>query len=780
MIFHYQLITNGISRMRTWVLAFLIGVVFLQTFYFFPPLYWGGIILVFILFLTLRFRKEWHYIRLIVSFFLGFTWCLCYAHFHNAWTLPEDWQGKPLTIGGYIASIPNASLTGESFLFSLKKIQFASITQTPHAIIKLTWRNNTLPLHVGDKWNFHVHLKKTYGTMNPGGFDYEAFAFQEGIRANGYILEKENNKLIYSHWYHYPIDRMRQSLAEKIAANLPVTQTSQWITALVIGERHGIDEKDWQVLRNTGTNHLMAIAGLHIGLMSALAHFLVASIWRRFPHLVNQFPAVHAGAVAALLMALIYSALAGFSIPTQRACLMLTFFLVALLMRRKIGAWYAWSGALLCVLLLNPLTVLTESFWLSFGSVALIIYGVSGRLSPKGLWWQWGRIQWVIALGLVPLSIALFQQCSFISFAANSVAIPWVGFIIVPLSLLGSFLFIFSNHAATLVLTLADKILSVLWIVLTWFSHLPNVVWYQTIPHTWMLIAAIIGMLFLLFPAGFPGRYLGIIWLLPLALYKPSVPQKGEAWLTLLDIGQGLSAVVQTQTHTLVFDTGARLSASFDMGDSVVVPFLHSINTKKIDMLVISHSDNDHIGGADAVMTQLPVQSVKTSVPKFFTHADLCLRGDAWTWDNVNFTFLYPTRETLNKDNNSSCVLRVSSGNQQILLTGDIEKFAEKDLAANEHDNLHATILIAPHHGSKTSALKNFVNLVDPKYVLFATGYRNRYHFPHPSVVKLYQEKNVSAYNTANTGAIQFQLNGKRINLSPKSYRELHKHYWNN
>jgi competence protein ComEC len=367
-----------------------------------------------------------------------------------------------------------------------------------------------------------------------------------------------------------------------------------------------------------------------------------------------------------------------------------------------------------------------------------------------------------------------------ISFAANSVAIPWVGFIVVPLSLFGSFLFIFSNHAAALVLTLADKILRVLWIVLTWFSHLPNVVWYQTIPHTWMLVAAIIAMIFLLLPIGVPGRYLGIIWLLPLALYKPDAPQKGEAWLTVLDIGQGLSAVVQTQKHTLVFDTGPKLSASFDMGDSVVVPFLHSINTKKIDMLVISHGDNDHIGGAAAVMAQLPVLSVKTSVPKYFTHANLCLRGDSWNWDDVNFSFLYPTQETLNKDNNSSCVLRISSGKQQILLTGDIEKFAEKDLAINQSNNLPSTILIAPHHGSKTSAVKNFVNLVDPKYVLFATGFRNRYHFPHPSVVKLYQEKNVIAYNTAKTGAIQFQLNKKGAEIPPQLYRENHKHYWNN
>ncbi len=759
--------------MRAWTIAFLIGVVLLQQFTCLPAVYWSIVLAILALIIS-------RYSTVAGACALGFAWCLCYAYFHNAWTIPEDWQGKPLSVTGYIASIPTSSVTGQAFLFSLRKIQFNGTTLAPHAMIKLTWRNNTSSLHVGEQWNFHVHLKKTYGTMNPGGFDYEAYAFQAGIRANGYIVENEKNTLVDSHWYHYPIDRVRELLAEKIATNLPATQTSPWITALVIGERHDIDEKDWQVLRSTGTNHLMAIAGLHIGLMAALAHFFVAGVWRRFPYLVNKFPAVHAGAIAALSVALIYSALAGFSIPTQRACLMLTFFLLALLMRKNIGAWYAWSCALLCILLINPLTVLTESFCLSFGSVALIIYGVSGRISPKGWWWQWGRIQWVIALGLVPLSIALFQQCSLISFAANSIAIPWVGFLVVPLSLLGSFLFIFSNHAAAFVLILADKILSILWLVLTWFSHLPNVVWYQTVPHLWMLIAAIIGIIFLLFPVGFPGRYFGIVWLLPLALYKPAVPQPGEAWLTVLDIGQGLSAVVQTQTHTLVFDTGPRLSASFDMGDSVVVPFLHAINTRQVDLLVVSHSDNDHIGGAAAVMSQINVLKVKTSAPTHFAHADLCLRGDTWTWDGVNFSFLYPTKDTLNKNNDSSCVLRVSNGKQQILMTGDIEKSAEKELTANESDNLSATILIAPHHGSKTSAVKNFVNLVDPKYVLFATGYRNRYHFPHPSVVKLYQEKNVIAYNTADTGAIQFKLNSSGVESAPGLYRKQHKHYWNN
>jgi competence protein ComEC len=766
--------------MRAWVIAFLIGVLILQKFSFLPAICWCGIIVSTALLLRIFLKNHWQFLRLPIACALGFSWCLWYAHTINHWALPEDWQGKTLLVTGTIVSIPNVSATGTGFLFSVRNIRFENKFFTDKSLIKLSWRTNPVTMHVGDQWQFYVHLKKTYGTLNPGGFDYEAYAYQAGIRANGYILDKENNRLLASHWYYHPVDRIRESLGNKITTNLPLTETSPWITALIIGERHDIDQKDWQVLRSTGTNHLMAIAGLHIGLMSALAHFIVAAIWRRIPQLPEKIPAVHAGATAALLMALLYSSLAGFSIPTQRACLMLMFFLLGLLLRKKMGAWYAWCSALLCVLLINPLTVLTESFCLSFGSVALIIYGVSGRLAPSGLWWKFGRIQWVIALGLIPLGVALFQQCSLISFAANSVAIPCVGFVVVPLCLLGSFLFIFSTHAATFVLTLADKILTELWKILTWFAHLPDLVWFQTIPHTWMIVAALIGMIFLLVPVGFPGRYWGAIWLLPMILYKPPHPQSGDVWLTLLDIGQGLSAVVQTETHTLVFDTGPRLSSSFDMGDSVVVPFLHSIHTKKLDLLIISHKDNDHIGGAQAVISQIPVLAIKTSVPELLPHAEYCLQGQEWNWDSVNFKFLYPTIDTLHKNNDSSCVLRITSGKHRILLTGDIEKFAEKELVANLENDLPADILIAPHHGSKTSALKSFVRQVKPQYVLFATGYRNRYHFPNPSVVATYKEMGCNTLNTPITGAITFHLQPDEDIPYPSFYRYTHKFYWNN
>jgi competence protein ComEC len=761
---------------RSWSLAFLCGILCLIQFSSIPSLHWIDVIFIVVILIYVTNSKYQKYLKLCAAFLAGFAWVLWVSHSQIAARLPSELEGKEIPLTGYIASIPNNGQHGINFLFALQKRNNLSV----HGLVKLTWNNKDLKLHVGDQWQLHVRLKKPYGTLNPGGFDYEAFAFQAGITGNGYVVTKLDNTLLSSHWYHYSIDRIRQYLKEKIALNLPQSATSQWIPALAIGERNDIDAADWQVLRNTGTNHLMAIAGLHIGFMAFLAHFIIESLWRRVPRLALRVPAQHAGAVAALLMALTYSAMAGFSIPTQRACLMLFIFLFALLLRRQLVAWQAWSGALLCVLLFNPLSVLTESFWLSFGSVALIIYGVSGRLSPTGLWWKWGRIQWVIAAGLVPLSIGLFQQCSLISFVANSIAIPWVGFIVVPLCFLGTFLLLFSAKLGGLILCLADKILSVLWIVLDWFAHLPGVVWYQFVPAHWMIIAGIFGMIFLLLPAGFPGRYFSVIWLLPLILYKAPAPKAGEVWLTLLDVGQGLSAVIQTEKHVLVFDAGPRFSSSFDMGESVVLPFLHSLGTKRLDMLVISHGDNDHIGGAKAITSQMPVLSIKTSVPQLLPGSDFCFSGLAWNWDDVNFAFLYPGTNNLDLNNDSSCVLRITSGKQHILLAGDIEKFAENELVENQWASLSANILVAPHHGSKTSAQKRFIRGVAPQYVLYPIGYRNRYHFPHPVVIKTYREFGVEQYDTAKSGAIKFVLSTTGKIAPPNFYRQDHKHYWNN
>jgi competence protein ComEC len=750
--------------MRIFSLAFLLGILALQFFSHLPNQKWVVAILLFIIFI--KWMPRW--LKWIAVFFLGFAWCLWFAHSQLAWELPDRLEGKMLAVTGYIASIPITAQHRTSFLFAFKKGK-----------IRLSWQDANLKLRVGDQWHLVVRLKKIHSTSNPGGADYEAYAAEEGIRATGYVINHPQNQLISSNWYHYPLDRIRQFLFEKINENLPISNTSPWISALALGERQNISNENWEVLRNTGTNHLMAIAGLHIGLMAGFAYSFVFFFWRRIPSLMIKIPAQDAGAIASLFMALTYSALAGFSLPTQRACVMLIVFLVASLFRRHLLSWQAWSLALISVLLTNPLSVLNTSFWLSFVSVALIIYGVSGRLAATGWWWKWGRIQWVLALGLIPLSIAFFQQYSLVSFISNSIAIPWVGFLVMPLTLLGCVLLVFSTKIGIFILKTADQLLSILWKLLITLSHLPWGVWYHAPPNVGIVLLACVGITILLLPAGFPGRYLGLIWLLPLFIIKVPAPLFSEIWFTLLDVGQGLSAIIQTQKHILVFDTGVKWNDQFDMGDSVVLPFLRAQNIKNIDMLVISHEDNDHIGGSATILKQLPVLAIKTSVPDRFQYMNVsyCLRGEHWLWDGVKFEFIYPLPDKLHLDNNSSCVLRITNGYKTILLTGDIEKLAENDLVKWDGKNLAADILVAPHHGSKTSAMNEFIDDVNPSIVLFPVGYRNRYHFPHPSVLRKYQQRYIGYFDTATDGAIQYRIN-KTLSI-PILYRVNHLHYWN-
>lgn len=442
--------------------------------------------------------------------------------------------------------------------------------------------------------------------------------------------------------------------------------------------------------------------------------------------------------------------------------------------------WYAWSLALFVTLILNPLSVLTESFWLSFGTIALILYGMSGRLAPKGWWWRWGRVQWVISVGLIPLTLILFQQCSLISVVANSIAIPFLSVLVLPFCLLSVISLFILPQTTSLFLYIADKNLTGLWFFLTWISKLPIASWQYAIPSTSIFISMVVSILLWLLPKGMPGKWLSIIWILPSVLYKPIKPALGDIWLSLLDVQQGLSVVIQTRNHVLVYDAGAKYHNQLDMGESVVAPYLRAIHVKYINSLVISHGDNDHIGGAETLLNSFRVDSIYSSVPEKMltpvTH--FCLAGLTWQWDDVIFTFLYPTKEMLQLNNDSSCVLRIDNGQHAILLTGDIERFAEKKLLMHSLDQLPAYVLVAPHHGSKTSGVTEFISAVHPYYVLYATGYRNRYHFPHYRIIEAYAKMHAKQFNTADTGTLQLKMGKSKAISQIQLYRVMHKRYW--
>ena len=287
-----------------------------------------------------------------------------------------------------------------------------------------------------------------------------------------------------------------------------------------------------------------------------------------------------------------------------------------------------------------------------------------------------------------------------------------------------------------------------------------------------------IGILLLLSPVHFPGQWLFICWLLPLFMIKPKPVPVGVVKLTVLDVGQGLSVLIQTRSHTLLYDTGMGFPDGYNMGSVVILPYLRHEHISHLDQLMISHGDADHAGGASTILSFFPSTPVLTSVPERFPHhqASHCMAGQSWVWDNVNFDVLYPLHEA-KKSNDNSCVIHITAGSQSALLTGDIEKSSEQTLVLNDPQDLAATILIAPHHGSKTSSSQIFLDKVRPQYVVFSTGYFNRYHFPSPLVESRYANLNAKIYNTAYNGAVVFTF-GERQAMHIEAYREAHGHFW--
>ncbi len=773
--------------MRFSAVAFLCGILMFQQFAELPltslphtVLWLVLLLLVPALWLFKRFRP----LLLLVA---GFHWAWLQAALVVMTPLLPALEKQDLVIIGTVASLPQKTAHKWRFLFDIEQMQHqGNILETAPRHVRLNWYKNAPELSVGDRWQLTVRLKRPHGFMNPGGFDYEGWLFQQRIQATGYIRDSDGNRLLASDAMHYPLQRLRQSLASAISTQLNEADFRGIITALAIGERQAISQPQWEVLRKTGTIHLVAISGLHIGLVAGMVFILVQFLWPRVANATIYWPAPRVAAVAGLLAATFYAALAGFTIPTQRALVMVAVVMLMLFLQRQRRFSDTLALALMVVLVIDPFVVMSAGFWLSFGAVAAIIFAMSGRLARRDLWWRWGRVHVVVAVALLPLLLLTFQQLPLLSPVANFVAVPWVSFVVVPLVLLGTSCVLYFPEIGSLLLDAASTALSFLWPFLELIEAQEQGLWLQHPPPKWTLIPALVGTLLLLAPRGLPGRWLGIIWLLPLLLVTPVRPADGDWWFTLLDVGQGLAAVVQTKNHTLVYDTGPRFSDSFDTGSAVVIPFLNSVGVKRVDMLVIGHGDNDHMGGARSVMSQIAVSQVISSVPERVTWqqtAARCVSGDEWQWDNVRFEILHPPAQGF-KGNDASCVLRVSSVDDtgrhgsSLLLTGDIEASAERALLNERPGKLMARVVVAPHHGSKSSSSQAFIVASAPHYVLFPAGYLNRYNFPHPEVIQRYQQQGSEMLTSAAAGAITFHFNNEGDVRSIERYRYQNKRYW--
>jgi competence protein ComEC len=698
--------------------------------------------------------------------------------------LPAALEGQDLTATGIVAEMPRLGATGTRFVFELES---ATLGDRPVALpprLSLGWYRPTdddptlggppADLRAGQRWRLPLRLRAPHGTFNPQGFDLELWLFEQGLGASGTVRARpEAPAARLGETGTHPVERLRQAVRDAIVLRVPDADAAGVLAALAIGDQAAIARPGWDLFRITGVAHLMSISGLHVTMFAWLAGALVARLWRLHPRLPLWLPVPLAARWGGLAAATGYALLAGWGVPAQRTVWMIG--IVALL--RTAGLRWPLHLVLLAaglaVVLADPWAMLQPGFWLSFVAVALLVASEPvqapvAAAEPAG--WRARtvqalrgglRTQAVATVGLAPLSLVFFQQLSLVGFAANLVAIPLVSLLITPLALLG-------------------VLLPPLWLLDAWLvrgltaylqilAGLPLAVWSAAAAPGWAIACGLLAGLLAVLPLPWRLRWLALPLLLPLLLPPLARPPPGRFELVAADIGQGTAVLVRTAQHLLLFDTGPQTSAESDAGAAVLVPLLRARGERHIDLLMLSHRDSDHVGGAASVLAALPVTAMSSSLAddhplrqRPLPHRR-CDAGQGWEWDGVRFDVLHPLPADhlqASKPNAVSCVLRVQAGNGVALLTGDIEAPQEAALLQRAAPQLAASVLVVPHHGSRTSSTAAFIDAVQPRWAVVQAAYRSRYGHPAPDVVARYEARGIEVVRSDRCGAWTLQADG--------------------
>lgn len=721
--------------MRTAIVALVVGLLTLRFLPVLPPM--GLLVLLPVVALMLLPFRSYP----LALFLLGFTWACVSAQWALDDRLAPQLDARTLWLEGQVAGLPEVS--DGVVRFQLE--QAVSRRDRLPARMRLSWYDGPA-LRAGETWRLAVRLKRPHGLVNPQSFDYEAWLLAQRVGATGTV--KTGERIGPASGAGAWRDQLRQQLL-----SVPAYGRGGALTALVLGDGSGLSSTDWQVLQSTGTVHLMVISGQHIGLLAALLYGLIAGL-ARLGLWPRGWPWLPCACALAFSGALAYGLLAGFEVPVQRACVMVGLVLLWRWRFRHLGVWLPLLVALLAVLLWEPLASLQPGFWLSFGAVMLLLLIFAGRLGTWPWWVTLLRAQWAMAIGLLPMLLALGLPVSASGPLANLVAVPVVGLLVVPLALLGTLLLPLPWLGASL-LGAAGWLLDLLFRLLAQLAgRMPA--WLPSDLPFWAWLLVALGALLALLPAALPVRSLGVVLLLPLAFSPQQRPPHGQAEVWMLDVGQGLAVLVRTHTHDLLYDAGPRFG-EFDTGERVVVPSLRALDVRGLDLLVLSHADNDHAGGGAAITRGLPVQRVLSGEPHKLARglqAEGCSHHN-WQWDGVQFsTWQW---EAARNGNQASCVLRIEANGERLWLTGDIDSHAERALLDSQL-SMPAQWLLAPHHGSRTSSSAALLAEVAPQAVLVSRGAHNAFGHPHAEVVARYRARKAQLYDTALHGAVRIRL----------------------
>lgn len=826
--------------MERWILSFLLGAL-LSLFLPIVPTYFYVILFSFVTIVCFVIKK----VALIGAFFVGLTWIIFFgASYNNIWQdnglNKLDLANKRHIVEGEVTSIPDGHGRKVGFYFTANVLNGYKLKRPIN--IKLKWQYtspkdktvkkgssqyNSGPLiepklisratiKQGQYWRLMVKIKPSYGLANPGSFSYQTWLRSKDIHATGYVVNNKENQIQVTQ------SSLRQSLYNKLKSELAGHPLSPLVLALSFGERSLMDKHHWQVLQSTATHHLMAISGLHLALVALFSYMFISWILKVFPF--NLLPEKYKNSlllknnhfiilICCFAACSFYSYLAGFAVPTIRAIVFLFLFTLLKLFAIRITLWQIILYSFFIIVICLPSSLLSSSFWLSFYAVAIIL----------SLHWSWPnelnyqkklskrfihsirhllKLQTGLTLGMMPISLFLTQKLSLIALFSNIIAVPFMSLLLMPLILLCNVSLFFDLSISQSLLNITLNCFDIMWQFLSYLSEFESLILTTSLYFLvtsllllacivcWRLGIKVYVLLALFFT--FNATAFSYFYTSPTLIHTiannniQSTRLNPQPWkLHVLDIGQGLSLLVEQNNKFMLYDTGASYFTGFNMVDAAVLPYLRLRGVKQLDFVVISHDDNDHAGGLLNLVNNMPSQNYLGN-GKYFTGENSCVAGKSITWQGLTIKVLWPLKANINNknragflpegdDNDESCVLIVSDGKRKLLLTGDISSEIEKHLVTMHRESglLNADIIVAPHHGSKTSSSSTFINAVSPKYVVFSTGYLNRWKMPNKSVLQRYQDSGVKSLNTADSGMVSLEISPDDIHIS-----EYRKHVW--
>lgn len=766
--------------MVSWMTAFALGVVGTTLLPALPGIGWlGGLTGLFFLLRACLARggfAAWARAAAVPGFLLlGVLWHAIEAHRQIQLRLPPGLEGKDFPVVGHVDGFPSNNGLYQRFPFQVEE---SANGFAPRRIMLNYY--GPQPIEAGQRWRFVIRLNQPHGYANPGSADYEAYLFQQRISGRGYVRDDPGNVLLGQGGS--ALLRARARIRAWLDPLVQPFSSAGILVALILGDRALITDRQWELLAQTGTSHLVAISGLHIGLVAALFFMVGAGTWRLLPGACLRLPAQRAGAVLAMLAAVSYSAMAGFSLPTQRALVMVSVAMLAALGGIRRGALLPFLAALTLVLVLDPLAPLASGFWLSFcavGALLLAFYGTRPRRRTRVA--RWLSAQWAAFVGLLVPLVVWTGQAPLLSPLANLVAIPLVSWAVVPLCLLAVPAELGLPGLGSILLQLADRLTVLLLRGLEiGAGGNPSALQLdlQGSGPAALLLAGL-GAIGQLVPVRM-ARVFGAMLLAGAFAIGRGAGQPPLLELDVLDVGQGLAVVLRTAGHTLVYDTGPGSAGAYDSGKGIIGPFLRSVGVDTVDLLMVSHGDSDHRGGVAGLAATVRIERLMTNpAPAEGLPGDAeCVSGAAWRWDGVEFLVLHPPPGLGGTDNNLSCVLLVTAGRSRLLLPGDIEAAVERRLLQDWAGTLDIDFLVAPHHGSNTSSTSAFLAATSPELAVFSAGYRNRFRHPAAAVQERYRQAAVTTLLTARDGAVHVRVRDMDSGISWSVWRTSRKRYW--